>query len=161
MFEKIQINKAINFSISLLERNINKSSSELLLDLEENLPDPPGIRQQIEQVIINLLQNSINAMGSRDGKILIRSYYDKNSGSVNIVVKDEGKGIRKEDLPRVTEPFFTTSRAQGGTGLGLYISYSIIKQHNGKIDIDSTPGKGTTITLTIPLNKEMEKNGKK
>ena len=154
--EIIDINKAIRFSITLLERKIKESSSELVTELEENLPGPQGIPQQIEQVIINLLQNSIIAMGTRRGKITISSHYNKKSDCIKIIVKDEGIGIEKKNLSRVTEPFFTTSRAHGGTGLGLYISYSIIKQHEGKIDIDSVRGKGTTITVSIPVRREMK-----
>ncbi|MCK5220517.1 MAG: PAS domain-containing sensor histidine kinase, partial [Candidatus Aminicenantes bacterium] len=154
--EIIDINKAIRFSITLLERKIKESSSELVTELEENLPGPQGIPQQIEQVIINLLQNSIIAMGTRRGKITISSHYNKKSDCIKIIVKDEGIGIEKKNLSRVTEPFFTTSRAHGGTGLGLYISYSIIKQHEGKIDIDSVRGKGTTITVSIPVRREIK-----
>ncbi len=159
--EMVHMNKAIRFSISLLERKIKLSSVKLTIKLEENLPGVSGVSQQIEQVIINLLQNSLNAIGTGKGEIRIKSYYNKNSDSVNVKIMDNGHGIEENILSRVTEPFFTTSRAQGGTGLGLYISYSIIEQHHGTLDISSAPGKGTTVTFSIPVKKEKKNNGRK
>jgi len=149
----VDINQAVQFAIELLKRNISGSAADLKVDLDESIPKVQGITQQIEQVIINLIQNSLNAMVLKQGKIIMKTYYKKEENRVFLSIRDQGKGIDKAHLACVTEPFFTTSRDQGGTGLGLYISYSIMMKHKGTLDIDSVKGKGTTVTISIPVNR--------
>ena len=104
--------------------------------------------QQLNQVFMNLLINAVHAI-DRQGEINISARQENDE--VFIVINDTGCGIPPENLGKIFEPFFTTKDSGKGTGLGLSISYDIIKRHNGKIAVQSTPGKGTTFTVSIPV----------
>jgi signal transduction histidine kinase len=117
----------------------------------DDLPPLKGSEQKIEQVVINLIVNALHALSSRVDRIWVTTFYDKISDSVLIEVKDEGCGMSSEIMERITDPFFTTRTDTGGTGLGLSISYSIIKEHKGMMDFASTPGKGTIVTIRLPV----------
>ena len=108
--------------------------------------------------MINIIQNALFSLVDQAAAIFISSRFEKNSNEIKIMIKDEGTGIEDKILSRITEPFFTTRKDAGGTGLGLYISYSIINDHQGNLTIKSEPGKGTEITITLPVSK---KGGKK
>ena len=82
--------------------------------------------------------------------IFLTTSYDQSAGSVMLTLADEGAGIAPEHIPRLTDPFFTTKRESGGTGLGLSVSATIVKEHGGSLQFNSAPGAGTTVTLTFP-----------
>lgn len=147
---KISINTVINFAITILNKQINKYTDSFSLELGKNIPEALGNAQQIEQVIINVVQNALQALPDRKSVIYLSSFFDKKSRLVKIKVKDEGVGIPKDILGNIMEPFFTTKKDEEGTGLGLYISYSIIKKHHGALDITSEPGKGTEVIISLP-----------
>jgi len=147
---KVDINRVIDFSVSILGSQVKKYTDSFTLNLAENLPRVLGNSQQIEQVVINLLQNALQSLPNKSCGVSITSSYNKRARSVLIKVKDEGSGMKKEVVERVTEPFFTTKKDSGGTGLGLYISYSIIEKHKGVLDIKSRLGKGTEISVKLP-----------
>jgi signal transduction histidine kinase len=148
--EKIDVNSVIDFSISILDGQVKKYTDSFTKNLGDNLPRVFGNPQQIEQVIINLIQNALHALPDREHGIYISSSYDATSGFLLIKINDEGTGMKKEIVDRITEPFFTTKKESGGTGLGLYISYSIIKKHKGFLDIKSEIGKGTEVRVKLP-----------
>ena len=108
-------------------------------------------RDQLTQVLVNLIQNGIDAMGERGGEIAVASGYSEGRNRVRITVRDTGCGIPKEDHDRVFQPFFTTKNIGRGTGLGLAITYGIVKIHQGTIWFESTPGTGTTFFIELPL----------
>lgn len=122
--------------------------------IERSNANPPtvvkGNAGKLHQVFINLLLNSIQAI-EKEGKILILSQL--NNDSVSITITDTGCGIAKENLPRITDPFFTTKDPRKGIGLGLSITYTIIQEHNGLIEFESVIGKGTTVIVTLPVNR--------
>jgi two-component system NtrC family sensor kinase len=97
---------------------------------------------------MNLLVNAAHAI-DKQGEITIDTRHE--NGEVFIVISDTGCGIPPENLGRIFEPFFTTKESGKGTGLGLSISYDIVKRHHGEITVESTPGKGTTFTVRIPV----------
>jgi signal transduction histidine kinase len=103
--------------------------------------------QQIEQVLINLIQNAIQAMP--DGGTL-RLSLSQAGEAIALAVQDTGVGISPENLRRIFDPFFTTKPTGEGTGLGLSVSYGIIARHHGRIDVESTVGQGTTFTILLP-----------
>ncbi len=109
-----------------------------------------GFRKKIKEALINILMNAVEAEAEKGGEILIRAYAE--DGMAIITIKDEGKGIARDAIPRVFNPFYTTKSS--GTGLGLAVSYRIIKEHSGKLEVDSVPDKGTTITIRLPLKPE-------
>jgi signal transduction histidine kinase len=106
---------------------------------------------QLHQVFVNIISNALHAIPD-EGEINISTELEDNMLAVRI--QDSGVGIPKEIIPKIFDPFFTTKDVNSGTGLGLSISYSILKKHNANIDVNSTPGKGTTFTLRFPLNSE-------
>ena len=95
--------------------------------------------------------NSLQALPDKSRGVQASTVFDKESGSAIIQVKDEGIGIASDIIERITEPFFTTKSDIGGTGLGLSISYAIIKEHNGSLEFESEPGRGTTVKVKLPI----------
>ena len=104
---------------------------------------------QLHQAILNILTNAIHSIEYK-GTITIRTNKVKNK--VKIYFTDDGCGISKENLKKVTDPFYTTKEPGKGTGLGLSITQTIIKDHGGKLEFESEVGTGTTVTITLPLN---------
>jgi two-component system NtrC family sensor kinase len=118
-------------------------------------PDPVQVvydATQIEQVLINLIQNAIQAM-PKGGKLKLK--LDQSHKTATISVQDNGVGIPEKNLRRIFDPFFTTKPAAAGTGLGLSVSYGIIRAHNGRIEVASKVGVGTTFTFTLPKRQQM------
>lgn len=149
MKQRVNINQALATSLSLLANEIKNKTDHLKVKTTANLPSFSGDRQNIEQVIINLIHNSCQALTHKRQEIQIASFQD-NTNHIVLKIKDQGEGIPSQDLKHVFDPFFTTKRRQGGTGLGLSISSKIIEKHNGNITIESEVGKGTEVTLQFP-----------
>ena len=142
---RVDINQAVATSLSLLANEIKKKTDNLQIHTAKKISTFNGDLQNIEQVIINLIHNSCQALTSKQQAIQIITY--QNNQDIVLKIKDEGMGIPSHDLKHVYDPFFTTKRLQGGTGLGLSISSKIIKKHNGEITIESEVGVGTEVTL--------------
>lgn len=98
------------------------------------------------------MANSLDAI-SKEGIFTIETKYNWQNGLVEIILSDTGSGIRKEDLNRLGEAFFTTKGIGKGKGLGLFAAYGIINRHNGKVNVESTVGKGTTFTIKLPIRQ--------
>jgi polar amino acid transport system substrate-binding protein len=113
------------------------------------MPYIKGNSQQIEQVMINLIANACQALPDKNRGIEVSLYRKDNYAAVE--VKDEGTGIDEENIKFIFDPFFTTKRNSGGTGLGLYVSYNIIKNHGGDIIVESD-GNGTKFIILLPIN---------
>lgn len=108
---------------------------------------------ELNQVLINIIKNACDAIPpEREGKVEVMSHME--NGNVIIEISDNGTGMDEETINQIFEPFFTTKGPGKGTGLGLYISYSVIKKHHGNINVQTFPGVGTKFTLTIPRNLE-------
>ncbi|MGB7970892.1 MAG: PAS domain S-box protein [Candidatus Deferrimicrobiaceae bacterium] len=146
----IDVHQAIHTAVGILHHEITKGCQDFRVDYA---PDPPiakGCLQELEQVLINLIQNSLQALPDRARAIRISASTDRTSGTVEIVVRDEGAGMTPDVLQNVTRPFFSTKRASGGLGLGLSVSRSIIEEHRGKLLFESDVGKGTTARVLLP-----------
>lgn len=117
------------------------------------LPEIKCMASQLNQVFMNLLVNAAHAITDK-GVISIRT--GAGNGWVWVAISDTGCGIPPETLNRIFEPFFTTKPVGSGTGLGLSLSYSIVKKHGGRIDVDSQPGTGTTFTVRLPMQPPQE-----
>ncbi len=118
-----------------------------------DLPSAPftawGDYGQIQQCLLNLIFNAIDAM-PKGGTLFIKGGEDETTGFIWLEVTDIGQGIDSENLQHIFEPFFTTKTAGKGVGLGLAMVYGIIHEHQGVIEVESTPGKGTTFRMKLP-----------
>jgi PAS domain S-box-containing protein len=154
---KIDLNEVIRAAASILNHEIVKGCRNFRLDLAENLPMVKGCAQQLEQVMINLLMNSLQALPDRAKGIRVATSVNAETGVVEVRVIDEGVGISPELMNRLSEPFFSTKLESGGLGLGLSISSSIVLEHNGFLDFTSEVGKGTTARVAFPpVESDME-----
>lgn len=144
----LKINNVIKTALNLVKDQAMFHGIEIKTNLAENLPDIVGDRARLEDVFLNLFINAADAMKGK-GSLTITTELGSNN-SAKISVSDTGKGIDREHLPHIFEPFFTTKEPGKGTGLGLSIVYGIIRKHNGIIDAESEPGKGTTFIISLP-----------
>jgi signal transduction histidine kinase len=151
-FTKISLNKLIAETLSFLRHQPLFKKIKIEKMLSEAVPQITADSNQIRQVLINIFINAAQAMRS-GGVLSIATNKVKFEEYVEIRINDTGIGISKDDLKRVFDPFFTTKKGEG-TGLGLSISYSYIKTHNGDITIRSDVGKGTTVTITLPIRQK-------
>ena len=154
MEERFDLNDAVQAALRLCGNVIRRATDRLETSFEENLPPVAGHVHKIEQVLVNLLMNACQALSEKKQGLFVTTRYDSRN-RINIVeVHDEGAGIEPADLTKLINPFFTTKREQGGTGLGLSVSDRIAKEHGGKLLFSSEPGKGTTATLILPISQE-------
>ncbi len=136
-------------SVRLVQNMLDVSNIDTRLDLAEGLPRIFIDEHQIQQVLVNLLTNAADAMAGGAGKIVVSTKPGKQGETVEIAVTDTGNGIAPEHLPHVFDPFFST-KGEAGTGLGLSVSYGIVKNHGGDIRVTSKLGAGTTFTIELP-----------
>jgi PAS domain S-box-containing protein len=122
------------------------------LKLAEDLPLLSLVPDQLVQVFINILMNAVDALEGKPGTISIKTM--QKEGFLYVSVSDTGKGIAPEEREKIFEPFYTTKEVGKGTGLGLWVSYGIIKNFGGEIVVESTPGRGSTFTIELPVKGE-------
>ncbi len=146
--ENVNINDTINQTISLLENYARINNIETQTRLCNNLPIIAGDQSQLQQVFLNLLTNAIDAIG-KNGLIIVKSW--RIVSRICISVTDNGVGIPPEKQKNVFDPFFTTKETGKGTGLGLWVSYSIIEKMEGTMRLESSIGKGSTFTIEVPI----------
>ncbi len=152
--EKANINDALKQAISLLERHYNFFNIEIILNLDENIPEIMLDLNLMRSVFSNLAVNAADAMPN-GGKLMVSSRFSPKTHLITIDFADTGIGIPPENLPKIFDPFFTTKEPGKGTGLGMAVTYGIIKRHNGTIDISSEPGVGTKVTIELPIDDEI------
>ncbi len=146
----VDINHLIKTHLTFTQKHIKKQA-QVTFDLNPNVPEFNGSIPKLEQVLMNMIINASQAIENGVGLITIKTDYDQSSEEVVINITDNGKGMDEKTKKNIFDPFFTTKRDKGGSGLGLSISYGIIKDHHGKIEVDSTLGSGTTFTIRIPV----------
>jgi len=150
-FTKININKLISETLSFLNHQPLFKKIKITKALTDSIPQITADANQIRQVLINIFLNAAQATPN-GGIITVATQKVKFEDYVEILVKDTGLGISKENLKRVFDPFFTTKKGEG-TGLGLSISYSYVKSHNGQITIHSTINEGTEVKIQLPIRQ--------
>ncbi|MBF0456688.1 MAG: PAS domain S-box protein [Nitrospirae bacterium] len=157
--QPINIETVIDNTMLLMGERMRLSNIKFIRNIDKDIPDFPGNANQLEQVFINLLQNAIDAFpaGKDDAAIRISARHSVKRKAIVMKFHDNGSGINKDVTDKIFEPFFTTKEVGKGTGLGLSIVYGIIREHNGTILCDSTVGKGTVFTITIPFGGTIEK----
>jgi two-component system NtrC family sensor kinase len=146
------VNKLLQGCISLVEKQAAFHNIEVVMDLDNELPMVILDPSQAERVFLNLVINAADAMNG-NGQLTLSSKQNRVEKCVEIRVQDTGHGISKENMEKLFEPFFTTKEIGHGAGLGLAISYGIVKEHKGSISVESEVGKGTTFTVSFPLAK--------
>ncbi len=147
--ENVQLNDLIEEAISFVEREVGYNNIVIVRKYAENLPGTTTDGPQLQQVFLNLINNAIDEIG-KDGILQIRTFVDDNK---NLVAEfaDSGHGIRPENLKRIFDPFFTTKDPGKGTGLGLYISYDIVKKLGGTISVANRDSGGAVFTIVLPI----------
>jgi PAS domain S-box-containing protein len=158
----VEINKVIDAALPLVENQINLENITLMKNLDTELPLVQADFDKIQQVLINIMLNAIQAM-PEGGTLTIASstaravrIRDSYKNAVRIDITDTGLGIPQEDLKKLFTPFFTTKEKGMGVGLGLSVVHGIIGKHKGKIDVESAPGKGTTFTIFLEAMDEQK-----
>jgi PAS domain S-box-containing protein len=153
----VDITEVVKSGVRLTANSIRKSTNNFITNYSSDSLMVLGNRQRLTQVVINLIQNSCEALDKTDLSLTVSTRYNKTIDAVEISIIDEGSGIAPEDLKQVTDPFFTTKRSVGGTGLGLSVSAGIVKEHNGVMNFHSEVGKGTEVVIVFPaLDKDKE-----
>jgi hypothetical protein len=147
--EVVEMNEVVQSGVMIVQNLIQKSTDLFSFQAAPSLPPVRGNYHQLEQVVINLLTNACHALPSRNKKIEIVTIEDPGEW-VTLTVTDEGVGIPESNISRVVDPFFTTKRSSGGSGLGLSVSSRIVQNHGGTISFSSEVGKGTVVTVRIP-----------
>lgn len=154
--ELFQLNDALEHSLRLVRNMIKKSTSRFQMRTGRDMPAVKGSPRKIGQVLINLIINACQALEHPAQGLLLETGTSSDGRSVFFRLTDEGCGISAEDLPCICDPFFTTKRAHGGTGLGLSVSSSIVEGYGGSLSFISEPGQGTTVTLTLPAHRPQD-----
>lgn len=148
-FEPLDINELLDQIIEFAANHTDMQHVEIVRNLDPDLPGIEADGDQIRQVAINLM---LNAGAAMEEKGVLRVATRRQDGDVEILFSDNGPGIEAESLDKIFEPFYTTK--EKGTGLGLAITKQIVDQHHGRIEIDSTPGTGTRVTISLPIERE-------
>ncbi len=126
---------------------------KLVINLETAKDIPPvlGDGEQLKQAFLNVIKNAFEAL-SRGGKLFLQTAWDRNEGFVRVAVRDTGVGMDEQTVANIFTPFFTTK--EGGTGLGMFTTKEIISNHGGRIEVQSEPGRGTTVTVLLPVDTD-------
>lgn len=151
---KVNINEVVEAALRLLNNAIKKCPATTSVDYTPNLPSIRGNFQRLEQVVINLLLNACQSVHDSSQSIKISTGQNPDSNAVTITIEDSGPGIPQEIQHRLNEPFFTTKRPNGHAGLGLSVAFRTVQEHKGRIEIQSSLGKGTKFTIILPTIPE-------
>ena len=145
------LNQLLSETLVLVNKQLQRNKIETSLDLASDLPAVWVVPDQIKQVFLNLILNAIDAMPD-GGQLTLSTHYQPDDIQVMVALIDTGRGVPKEILNRIYEPFFSTKEA--GTGLGLSICYSIVEAHGGHIELESNEGVGSKFAVYLPISLE-------
>jgi len=151
--DEVDLNDIIQNCLRLVANQIGRKA-KVNLELNGNIPKVKGNSQRLEQVVVNILINASQAIEKKMGAIEISTSFLEKENEALLKISDDGKGIDGKTLKQIFDPFFTTKRNQGGTGLGLSIAYGIIKEHKGRIEVESKLDSGTTFSIYIPVSQK-------
>jgi polar amino acid transport system substrate-binding protein len=155
-FRLFDLNAAVEKAIMLVNNQVRRSTDRFSCSLDEHLPRVRGNSQRIEQVLVNLILNACEALPDKSRGLFIFTRFEARLDLCTVIVQDEGGGIPEKVMPHLTDPFFTTKRESGGTGLGLSVSARIVREHGGELRFASAPGEGAKVTLALPAALESE-----
>ena len=152
----VQVNAAVKNAMRLAQTTLRKSGVRIQLNLDENLPLIEGNLQSIEQIILNIIINAIQAIDHSGGIIRIATVFQRKDARVGLQIMDNGRGISEAIADKLFLPFVTDKQAEGGTGLGLSVTYGLVQSHGGKISFETQTGRGTTFTVLFPTSLKRE-----
>ncbi|NCD26569.1 MAG: PAS domain-containing sensor histidine kinase, partial [Deltaproteobacteria bacterium] len=147
--QAVDMGAVLHDALELTANTLKNTTNRLKVDVDKDLPTVRGNHQRLEQVVINLLMNAAEALPGKDRGIFIR-LGRRDAKRVELTVRDEGQGMSPDALHHVFDPFFTTKRDQGGLGLGLAISRTIVAAHGGELGFEAAPHGGTVARVTLP-----------
>lgn len=150
-YQPVDLNQVVNAAVLFVKHVIRESTQNFVVNQQPHLPQILGNRQQLEQVVMNLLTNAAQAIENPGKKIMLSTRLDAAENCVILEVADEGIGIPRQNINRIFDPFFTTKQHLEGSGLGLSISWQILLQHNGSLDVRSEANQGTTFIVKLPV----------
>jgi signal transduction histidine kinase/ActR/RegA family two-component response regulator len=153
----LQVNTAVKNALRLAQTTIRKSGVQIELELGDDLPLMLGNLQSIEQIILNIIINAIQAIDHENGVIRIRSGFQQKDERILIAISDNGRGISAAVADKLFLPFVTDKQKEGGTGLGLSVTYGLVQAHGGDISFETRKGKGTIFTISMPTLLKREK----
>lgn len=152
--QKIDPKKLVNEVVSFLAKEAEYRDIDVVISVPEDMPEIESDRGKMQQILLNIINNAFAAMKT-GGQVKVVASIEKGD-SIRLEISDTGCGIPTEAMKYIFEPFFSTRTDAGGTGLGLSITYSLVQELNGKIDVQSEVGKGTTFVVTIPMKPKKE-----
>jgi PAS domain S-box-containing protein len=152
------IHTGLESVLAIVEKQVGKRQVEIVRHYASSLPPVSIDEDKMAQVYMNILLNAVQAIDDQ-GSVTITTDDDPESGNVRIAFADTGAGISPEHLDRIFDPFYTTKKDQEGTGLGLSVSYGIVQEHDGDIQVESRPGHGTVFTIVLPAAAEADPGG--
>lgn len=148
-FRTLSVNEVIEDTLSFSAIRLKHKGIKVKKELSSRLPLIHGDKTELQQVVLNMITNALDAM-NEGGSYLITTDASEDNSRVKVVFTDDGAGIAQKNLNKIFDPFFTTKKEGEGTGLGLSVSYGIIKNHSGEITVKSKPGKGTSFSVHLP-----------
>ncbi len=148
------VNECLEEVLSVIEKQFAKDGVKIEKHFDQNIPCISFDRNRLKQVWMNLLLNSRQAIVSGNGIITVRTVRDETQSTVSVTIMDNGEGIPDDVKRKIFDPFFTTKKTGEGTGLGLSVSYGIVKDHGGEISFESRQGEGSTFTVILPETTE-------
>lgn len=155
---RVQINTAVENAARLAASTLSKSRAKLKMVLAPNLPLVHANLQNLEQIVLNLMINAVQSIKHEGGRVMIKTGWRPQDQAVTIEVADNGRGINPAVAEKIFDPFVTDRQAEGGTGLGLSVTYSLVKAHNGEISFESKVSQGTTFTVMMPIADRQKPN---
>jgi PAS domain S-box-containing protein len=156
--ETFALNEAVQRALRLLTPLIRRRTTRFEVGLDASIPPMQGQSQQVEQVVVNLVVNALEALPDPQCGVTVSTRFEPVEHCASLAVEDEGVGIPPEHLARLCDPFFTTKQASGGTGLGLAITATLVRAHGGRLTFSSKPGRGTRALVTLPCLSDMPRS---
>jgi two-component system NtrC family sensor kinase len=155
-FAVCDLHEILDRCVQLVDHHLQLNNVKLVKLYQDGKAEATLDKDQIQQAFLAIMVNAVESMPS-GGTLTIRTSTDPGRRRIRIEIQDTGSGISRQDLPHIFEPFYTTKKEGKGVGLGLSVSYGIIERHEGKIDVRSAVGQGTTFIIELPQQLLAEK----
>jgi signal transduction histidine kinase len=156
--QKVHLRSIIDDVLGFQTKEAEYRSIDIEVAIPEDIPDFVSDRGKLQQIFLNLINNAFAAM-KEGGRLVIRARQLPDEPAIAVTVADNGCGISAADMQHIFEPFFTTKSREGGTGLGLSLTYGLVQEIGGRISVESEVGKGTTFTVVLPLEYRQQSGG--